>query len=259
MLFLSNSLSAAPKAELLSHWAASDENSVQIVDHQLWQSLLDDYVSTDASGVNRFNYAAVDGESKLTLKKYIDQLASVKPQTLARQEQMPYWINLYNALTVQVILDHYPVKSIKKIGKGFFSFGPWDDSVIKIQGKSLTLNNIEHGILRPIWADDRIHFAVNCASIGCPNLALKAYTAKNTEQQLQQAGIAYINHSRGVRFNKKGLRLSSIFDWYGDDFGKTQQQLLKRLAEFAEPELAEKLMNYQGKIKYDYDWGLNQP
>lgn len=104
--------------------------------------------------------------SKQQLKRYIQQMASLDPRDYKKQEQFAYWVNLYNALTVQLVLDNYPTSSIKKLGKGFFSFGPWDDDIIRVAGKKLTLNDIEHRILRPIWRDKRIHYVVNCASLG---------------------------------------------------------------------------------------------
>ena len=99
-----------------------------------------------------------------------------------KKEQLAYWINLYNSLTIKVVLEHYPVKSIKEIKlSGIFKPGPWKKELVIIEGKKLSLDNIEHDILRPIWKDNRVHYAVNCASIGCPNLQNSAFTAKNSD------------------------------------------------------------------------------
>src|SRR5690606_30049321 len=115
------------------------------------------------------------------LDNYIFSLEKWDPRTLNLNEQHAYWINLYNSLTVQVVLDHYPVKSIREIKSGIFTPGPWDLPVTKIAGRSLTLNNIEHDILRANWHEPRVHYALNCASLGCPNLAAQPYSGKQLD------------------------------------------------------------------------------
>ena len=124
-------------------------------------------------------------------------------------------------------------------------------------GREISLNDIEHRILRPIWKDPRIHYAVNCASLGCPNLSGTPFTAANKEELLDQAAADYVNHPRGVAFVKGRLRLSSIYDWYGVDFGSDETERLAHLQQYATRDLAEALMNYSGRIKYDYEWDLN--
>jgi hypothetical protein len=165
-------------------------------------------------------------------------------------------VNLYNALTVEVVLSNPGKKSIRRMGKGLFSFGPWDDALITIAGEEVTLNDIEHRILRPIWQDPRIHFAVNCASLGCPNLQPQAFRADNLEALLDTAQDEYINHPRGVDNPSGSLVLSSIFDWYQSDFAADSKGLLRYLARFHQtPDL---LLNAAPeRIDYDYDWTLN--
>ncbi len=170
---------------------------------------------------------------------------------------MAYWINLYNALTIDVVLAYPDKKSIRRMGKGLFSFGPWDDPVAQIVGQSVTLNDIEHRILRPIWQDHRIHFAVNCASLGCPNLSRTAYRADNLESLLSQGEADYINHPRGVKIDNKGkLTVSSIFDWYQSDFAADTSTLLVYLSKHHQLYGAQ-LRDYAGSVKYDYNWQLN--
>ena len=251
---------AAPESKALEFWSPSDKNSTTIVDHTPWQNLLDTYLDDKhASGINRFNYAKVNTKDLKTLSNYIKQLQQINPHNLNRAEQKAFWINLYNALTVELIIKNYPVKSITKLGKGFFAFGPWDDILINVQGQELTLNNIEHGILRPFFNDERIHYAVNCASISCPNLSATAYTASNTEQLLEQGAKQYINHRRGVSLEEGELKISSIYHWYKEDFGGNDKSLIKHFIHYAEPALAKQLSAYQGDIAHDYDWALNQP
>ena len=155
-------LFAAPKADLLPYWQDQVATDQRDISHQQWQKLLDKYLVVQPQQT-LFRYGAVTTEDKQQLSAYINQLSHLDPRKYNRNVQFAYWVNLYNALTVQLIIDHYPVTSITKLG-GFFSFGPWDQPVVTINNKSLSLNDIEHRILRPIWRDPRIHYAVNCAS-----------------------------------------------------------------------------------------------
>ncbi len=258
--FLVASFLRVVEADTTQFWNQSDESNSTSIDHQPWQKILDKYLQSDhPSGVNRFRYSQVRADDKKALKTYLIQLQEIDPGAYRRSEQMAYWINLYNALTVDLILDNYPVKSIKKIGKGLLSFGPWDDDIARITGQKLTLNDIEHKILRPIWKDPRIHYAVNCASFGCPNLAVKAYTASDTDSLLNQGAHDYINHPRGVRFEDGKLTVSSIYHWYSEDFGSSDQNLIVHLQQYAEPELRQQLDQYQDAIDHEYDWSLNEP
>ena len=154
------------------------------------------------------------------------------------------------------------MKSIRKIYGGLgglLGLGPWNRKIVEVAAESLTLNDIEHRILRPIYRDPRIHYSVNCASLGCPNLAAKAYTGRNIEELLSKGERAYVNHPRGARFVSGRLTLSSIYNWFAPDFGDDDAEVLEYLASFADPELAERLRNYTGRIKYTYDWSLNAP
>lgn len=250
---------AAPKKDLDPDWNYFADNQSMVVDHQLWQTFLDNYLHTDSSKQTFVAYDKVTKTDRTSLDDYLNYLTALNPRKLTKEQQMPYWINLYNAKTVQLILDNYPVKSITKLGKGWFGFGPWDDKILKINQKELSLNDVEHRILRPIYNDARIHYAVNCASFGCPNLASSVFTVENTEQLLEQAAKDYVNHSRGVQFSNNGkkLTLSSIYEWYLVDFGDNETELLTHLQNYAEPELAAKLASFSGAIAYDYDWALN--
>ncbi|KWW43455.1 Ser/Thr protein kinase [Vibrio cholerae] len=249
ILIFSNIVYAAPKAELWAYWQASNDSNTASISHQAWQSILDrNLVQVGENAL--FRYAEVTKENKTLLNDYLDQLSKLDPREFNRQEQYAYWVNLYNALTVKLILDNYPVASITKLG-GLFSFGPWDEKVFTVAGQTLTLNDIEHRILRPIWKDPRTHYAVNCASLGCPNLQSQAFTAQNTEQLLSNAAHAFINSSKGATLNNDTLILSSIYDWFAVDFGN-KEDLLIHLAQYR-PELS----LYSGKIDYQYDWKLN--
>jgi len=254
-------LSAAPKAELWPKWQTHDPGSHIRVDHHLWNRFLGTYLITDhPSGINRMRYASVSAEDKNALAGYIETLETVRVPELNRMEQKAYWINLYNALTVKVILDHYPIASIRDIdiSPGWFSDGPWGAKLVKIEGADVALDDIEHKILRPIWKDNRIHYAVNCASFGCPNLQGEAFTKDNTERLLDQGAKDYVNHDRGVMIGKNKLTLSNIYKWFQEDFGGSEEGVIKHIRKFAEKPLAETLGAFDGKIRYDYDWKLNE-
>ena len=260
--FLPNVLSAAPKAELMPFWNESNEANARKIDHSAWQAILDGYlIANHVSGVNRFDYKKLKANAadKENLDSYLLSKQKLDPRTYSKAEQKAYWINLYNALTIQIVFRAYPVKSITQIHKGWFAFGPWDDVHAKVAGQKLTLNNIEHGILRPIWQDNRIHYAVNCASYACPNLSPKAYTAANMEALLEENARDYVNHPRAVKLmNEDHLVVSSIYHWYKVDFGDTDESLIKHLQKYAKPDLANSLQGFNGSIAHEYNWELNQ-
>jgi len=180
----------------------------------------------------------------------------VKTAKLTKAEAYAYWVNLYNALTVEVILKDYPVSSIRRIG---FPIGPWGRKLIRVNGKRLTLNNIEHDILRAAWTEPRTHYAVNCASYGCPNLLASAFTPENTEDMLQKAALDFINHPRGISVAENGkITASTIYKWYQVDFGDTEQGVLEHVRLFANDELLAKLEGKTKIDKYEYGWELNE-
>ena len=230
---------SAPDADLWPDWQAHDPHSMEKVDHSAWQNVLDRYLVAVEPGVTAFDYASAKSGGYGAISGYIASMTQVGVDDLNRDQQFAYWVNLYNALTVRVVLDHYPVTSIRDID----------------------LDDIEHRILRPIWHDPRIHYAVNCASIGCPALAPKAYDADMLYAQLDQAAKGFINHPRSVRRNGDGaFVLSQLYDWYRDDFGKSDADFISHLTRYAGPELAAQLKADAPRLDisgYEYDWTLN--
>jgi hypothetical protein len=248
-------------ADILQEWQGSNENSTVILDHSSWQSFLNRYLAKDDFGQTYFAYSKVSREEAGKLRTYIRRLESIDPLSLNSDEQKAYWFNLYNAVTVNIVLEAYPVESIRDIGSrfgGLVKSGPWKLKVVTVNGKELSLDDIEHGIVRPKFNDYRIHFAVNCASMGCPNLATTAYSGVNIEQLLSEAEQEFINHPRGVRIQNGKLIVSKIFDWYMSDFVDNEDDLPEFLAQVAEPKLRAQLKGYSGSIKYEYDWSLNE-
>lgn len=253
---------------LIPAWDASDESNSTEIDHGAWQEILDGYLSIGASGINRVDYASLKASEadNARLSDYLAHLQGLDPRQYSRLEQKAYWINFYNALTVRVVVDAYPVDSIREISEsllavgGLIPIGPWGDIRANVAGLDLTLDDIEHGILRPIYRDNRIHYAVNCASIGCPNLLPTAFTAENMELQLEAGARDYVNHPRGVDFvDEDFIVISSIYDWWVADYGGSEDGVMDHLVRYADEELAENLRNFAGAVEYDYDWNLNQP
>lgn len=226
------------------------------VDHSAWQRILQRHVSPSADGVNRFAYGQVSVADRQALKQYIGSLEDVRVSALDAREQQAFWINLYNALTIDVVLDHAPVQSIREIEA--LSEGPWKTPRVTVEGRALSLNDIEHGILRKTWRDPRVHYAVNCASMSCPNLMAEAFTGEKLEQMLTQGARDYINHSRAVRVEEGKVVLSEIYSWYRRDFGASDADILRHVARYAAPALSEQLSKVETIAGYGYDWSLNE-
>jgi hypothetical protein len=256
-LSFSSLIAAAPASELWDKWASHDADSNLTIDHSEWNDLTSRFVTPTKDGINHFAYSKFQMDEKKQLQAYILGLSKTPIRQYNRDEQMAYWINLYNAITVNLILDNYPIASIRDIKSGFFSFGPWDKKLIMIDGEEMSLNDIEHRILRPIWQDPRIHYAVNCASIGCPNLQSNAFTAANTQALLNVAAVEFINHHRAAQVKKGKLRVSSIYKWYKVDFGGTDASIINHLRQYAEPQLAEQLRNIESIVDVYYNWSIN--
>lgn len=250
---------AAPKAELWERWRMHDPESVARVDHRDWSRLIAAYTDLSPARVTRFDYARVSIQDKAALDTYVARLAATPISRFNRREQFAFWVNLYNALTVKVILDHYPVKSIRDIdiSPGWFADGPWGAKLVTVEGEKIALDDIEHRILRPIWKDPRIHYVVNCASIGCPDIPPVAVTAENAEKLLNDGAVRFVNHPRGVNTAAGRVVVSSIYSWFEADFGGNEAGVLDHIRKFASPDLKSRLTGRDGYDDHDYDWRLN--
>lgn len=186
-------------------------------DHSIWDGLLQQYVRSNGT----VNYAGLKSQQG-QLQSYLDELSQYPPQSdWSRQEAMAYWINAYNAFTIQLILDHLPVQSIRDIAGG----QPWDKKWIRLGDSTYSLDQIENDILRPRYQDARIHFAVNCAARSCPPLHNRAFTAANLDRTLEQLTRQFINNSTFNSIKEDQIDISKIFDWYGGDFGDLRAYL----------------------------------
>ncbi len=255
--FLSGWSSSEP--ELWEGWEIHNPGNTKPIDHSAWNGILKTYLRRGDDGLARFAYAKVSAKDHRTLKTYIAKLGDIRITDRSRKVQLAYWINLYNALTIDVVLDHYPVKSIRDIDiSGVLADGPWGRELITIEGNKVSLDNIEHEILRPIWKDPRIHYAVNCASVGCPNLAPEAYTAKEIDKQLDKAARDFVNDPRGLTIKDDEVTVSKIYSWFAYDFGNSEAGIIKHLKAYATPERAATLSKI-GRISHTkYDWSLNE-
>lgn len=248
----------APSSDLWDRWETHDPNSTATIDHSQWSDFLSKFVYPDRVGINRVNYAGVTAADRHHLQTYLEALQRVKISTYNRVEQEAYWINLYNAATLEVVLQHFPVEGIRDIdiSPGLFADGPWGKEFLTVEGEDISLNDIEHRILRPVWNDPRVHYAVNCASIGCPNLIPIAFTAETLDTTKSEAAKAYINHPRGVSIVGNTATISKIYLWFSEDFGRSVEAIKAHLMLYADPALAGALKSVTS-FDYAYDWSLN--
>lgn len=220
--------------------------------HQLWDDLLQKHV-TDKGVVDYKGFI----KDSVKLNEYLTLLSSNEPaNSWSKNEKMAFWINAYNAFTVQLICRNYPVKSIKDIGGSVYKVNTtWDIKFIKIGDETLDLNNIEHQKLRKKFKDARIHFALVCASKSCPILMNRAYTADKLEEQFTSQAKLFLGDTfRNDLSDVNNPKLSKLFDWYGMDFKTKKMSKIQFINQFLTVKIPEK-----AKLEYlDYDWNLNE-
>lgn len=224
--------------------------SAEPVDNAIYSELLRNYVH---DGV--VNYAGFK-KDEAKLDRYLKVLEQTDTRQLSRDEQLAFYINAYNAWTIKLVLRGYPgIHSIKDLGS--FWSSPWKKKLVRIDGKVLSLDDVEHGILRPKFRDPRIHFAVNCASKSCPPLRSVPYEGKTINQQLDAAARTFLNDPQSNRLVGETLYVSKIFDWYGEDF---KPGIVGFFLKYAQGDLKEGLEANRDRIEIrylDYDWSLN--
>jgi hypothetical protein len=230
--------------------AAPQAAAGNLVDYGVYAELLSKYVRNGM--VTYSGFKAEEGR----LDQFLKSLEQVDPEQLPREEQFAYYINAYNAWTIKLILGGYPgVKSIKDLGSLLQS--PWKKKFVRIHGNVLTLDELEHDILRPRFKDPRVHFAVNCASKSCPPLLAEPYRGDVLDEQLTRATADFLNQPANSRLEGDQLWVSSIFKWFAEDFSK---DVVGFYLKFARGGLKQKLEADRSRIevKYmDYDWSLN--
>lgn len=230
----------------------------QTFDHSSFDALLKQHVKNGMVDYDAFKSAP-------TFKTYLAALNAQDPATLPRDEQLALWINAYNAYTIQLIVSHGETKSIRNINKtlGLKLKGPWSEPLAKVGGKSFTLDDIEHKIIRPTYKEPRIHFALVCAAMGCPPLRSEAYTGAKLNAQLDDQGAALIAHSptkNRVDVTAKTFYHSMIFAYYKEDFGGSIQGSAKFAAKWFPTGSPERALLESGTftaVETEYDWTLN--
>ncbi len=221
--------------------------------HQLWDQLLKKHVDS----VGHVSYTGFRADSTL-LNQYLTLLSNnpPNPSTWSKEEQLAYWINAYNAFTVKLIVDNYPVSSIRDLHPAFYVpllNTVWHIKFISIGGKKFSLDKIEHDILRKQFSEPRIHFAIVCASYSCPPLRNEAYVAERIGEQLEIQTITFVNDPKWNRISEESVALSSIFKWFKEDF-TTDGSLIEFLNQYTHSKIAE-----NASIDYmDYNWSLNE-
>lgn len=223
------------------------------IDHAIFDSLLKKHV--DNSGFVDYKGFIKDSAQ---FNSYLALLSKHHPndKNWSDSERLAYWINAYNAFTIKLILMHYPLKSIKDIKSGIpFVSDTWTIKFINIEGKEYNLNDIEHGIIRPKFNDARIHFAVNCASKGCPPLLNEAFTGEKLNAQLDRVAKSFINNEKRNKISSASkATVSKIFDWFSKDFKKKDPSVIAFINKYSTIKLNEK-----AELSYmEYDWSLNE-
>lgn len=240
-------------------WEAHEPASKASVDHAAWDGFLARYVATGPDEINRVDYGNVTEADKASLTNYLQMLSHVPVSTLSRPEQFAFWVNLHNALAVKLVLDHYPVSSIREINlsRGVSEWGPMRAKVISIQGEPVSIDDIVHRVLRPIWADARVHYLLSAGATGGPNLPRRAVTAATALEAMQQGGRAFVNHPRGITMIGDRAEIASLYVWYEPDFGGGERGVIAHLRRFAAPALSATLAKSGRYSDRGYDWTLN--
>lgn len=229
--------------------SASLSRAEDVIDHSQFSELLQKYVKD-----GQVNYKEMKAEEQ-KLDRYLELLNSTNPDNLARDEQFAFYMNAYNAYTIKLILENYPVKSIKDAGSLLKS--PWKIDFVKINGQTMTLDAVEHDILRPRFKDARVHFAINCAAQDCPPLYPEAFEGEKVDEQLERNARAFLNNPEKNYLDGETLYVTRLFKWFGGDFNDDP---LGYVLQFAEGDFKTQLEAKRDKIKVKflgYDWALN--
>ncbi len=249
----------------LNGLSAAALNATSFFDHSLYTEILQQYVGEDG-GVS---YQGLKGQGREALAAYISKVERAKISRMSEKELMAFYINAYNAFTLKLIVDNYPLKSIRKVPdlSGIAGLGQWKKDLWTIENKKVSLDFIEHEILRPM-GDPRIHFALVCAAKSCPNLARQAYTVINLEEMLNEQGRKFNQSPKGLQISSEKrlsktraiLKLSAIYKWFKGDFLAVSENLPDFVYRYANVEVRVFIEKNRKdlKIEYmDYDWQLN--
>lgn len=259
LVVLTGTVHAAIHKNLWPSFAIHNALSNEQISHKEWQEFLNTRIITNEEHINLVDYAHLSDADFALLKGYIERMAKIDIKQYNRDEQLAFWINVYNALTVQIIADYYPIGSIEEINvsPGIFSIGPWGKKIITINKTPLTLDDIQNRILRPVWNDQRVLYALNNGSIGSPNIGKLAYQGSTLNAALNEAAFEYINSLRGAQVIEGALIVSKLYEWFSEDFGDSNQDIINHLKQFAKDPLKSQLKHVNNIDSFIYNWHLN--
>ncbi len=245
-------LSAPAQAqELVDVFNKTGANEKQI-DYAPYREFLETYMKASNDGVNRFSYGNITAEGRGLLTTQLSILHGIRIIDYNKNIQLAYWINLYNIIVLHAVVKNYPIESIEDIPK------VWKTDYVTVQGQKLSLDDIEHAIIRPIFKDWRIHAALNVAAISSGNIPFKPYGTNNLDYELNQTATQWLSHPRTFHGEGNTLRLSTVFKWYKEDFGDSREGLLSIIQQNLNDFAMIKFNTYKDKkIKYFFDWTLN--
>ena len=246
------------KVPLGQRWPATQQVSFDQIDHSAFDVLLRKYV--DADGFVDYRAWQASTADRTALQSYLADLSRASAErTSSREARLAFWINAYNALTLEGILQVYPTSSIRKHTAKAVGYNIWDDLPLVVGGRRVSLNAMEHQILRKL-EEPRIHFAIVCASVGCPRLRNEAYTADRLNEQLADNARDFFARRRNLVIDAPGrtLHVSALLDWFGSDFGRTQGDRLRAVSPYLPPAAQKLVANGTVNVEFlDYDWSLN--
>jgi len=237
--------------------AAARQITLDQIDHSAWDGLLKKYV--DGNGMVNYKAWKVNSGDSQALDQYLAHLSQSNGKG-TKEQQLAFWINAYNAVTVKGILREYPTTSIRNHTAKLFGYNIWKNLKLVVGGKQVSLDEMEHQVLRKM-GEPRIHFAIVCASIGCPRLLDEAYVAERLDEQLNVNSKSFFADASKFRYdaNRKTFCISPIIQWFGEDFGNSEPAQLKTIAPYISDAVASQAAaSGQGSMSFvDYDWGLN--
>jgi len=238
-------------------WPASELVSIDRISHDAFDGLLKKYVDSD--GMVNYKAWHASASDRAILKGYLESLSQADATVpAAREAKLAFWSNAYNALTLEGILRVYPTTSIRNHTAKLVGYNIWKKLFLQVGNQKVSLEHIEHQILRPM-GEPRVHFAIVCASIGCPRLLNEAYVADRLEEQLVTNSTDFFSRPQNLKIDGRGnLNMSQIIKWYGSDFGSSSQGQIKALEPYFPQAAKELVSSGRYQIKYlKYDWNLN--
>lgn len=259
LMLFSKQATSAIEMELIDFWNDSEPLGVINVDHAPLQEILQTYVVSDhPSGIARFDYESVSEADVEKLENYLDYLQLLEPRQLNKEEAKAFWVNLYNAATLNMVIDAYNSGRVTRVRSRGLPTRRWRRDIVRVALQDMSLDDILNGVIRPIYRDPRIHYALFFCTLGGPDMPTEVLSGENNEELLNKFEKDYLMHSRAVRLDGSELVLSEMFQNYDTDFAETPSALINYLSQHV-PEPVGQAMSQVTDIRFEYDWTLNQP